>query len=137
MGILSAAEAGALGGVTLLDLSLCDGGCSGSPLLCADPLPGAAAWQRAPHSAPATSDAAAVREQRPYAQRPGVRLDADMAEAIRKLCADRRAGAGPPGRDCGACGAPTCAAFAEDVVMGRAEAAALSACRARGQEDTR
>jgi Na+-translocating ferredoxin:NAD+ oxidoreductase RNF subunit RnfB len=25
-----------------------------------------------------------------------------------------------PGRDCGACGAPSCALFAEDVVMGRA-----------------
>ncbi|MCE5254587.1 MAG: hypothetical protein LLG45_10370 [Actinomycetia bacterium] len=25
-----------------------------------------------------------------------------------------------PGRDCGACGAPTCAALAEDVVMERA-----------------
>ena len=27
-----------------------------------------------------------------------------------------------PGKDCGACGAPTCAALAEDVVLARADA---------------
>ena len=43
-----------------------------------------------------------------------------MAVAIRKLAeldAETRA---LPGKDCGVCGAPTCAALAEDIVMGRA-----------------
>jgi len=46
-----------------------------------------------------------------------------MAVAIRKLTeldAETRA---LPGKDCGVCGAPTCAALAEDIVMGRASRA--------------
>jgi Na+-translocating ferredoxin:NAD+ oxidoreductase RNF subunit RnfB len=49
-----------------------------------------------------------------------VRLDPDMGEAIRKLNVIDSMIRSLPGRDCGVCGAPTCAAFAEDVVMGRA-----------------
>jgi anti-sigma regulatory factor (Ser/Thr protein kinase)/ferredoxin len=120
MRVLSEAEAGALDGATLLDLSLCDGGCAGSPLLCADPFLSLHRWQRAPISA-AHSDAAAVPRQKPYAQRHGVRLDKDMGEAIRRLARIDELARTLPGRDCGACGAPSCATFAEDVVMGRAD----------------
>ena len=63
---------------------------------------------------------AAVRRQRPYAARPGIRLDADMGRAIQKLGRLQAIIQSLPGRDCGACGAPTCAALAEDVVMERA-----------------
>jgi len=56
----------------------------------------------------------------PFAQRPGLRLDAAMGEAIRKLSRIDGETRSLPGRDCGSCGAPSCAAFAEDVVMGRA-----------------
>jgi len=52
-----------------------------------------------------------------------MRLDPDMAQAIRKLAAIDALAKALPGRDCGACGAPGCAAFAEDVVMGMAAAA--------------
>ncbi len=121
MRVLSEAEAGALDGATLLDLSLCDGGCAGSPLLCADPFLALHRWQRGPISA-AHSDAAAVPRQKPYAQRHGVRLDKDMGEAIRRLARIDELTRALPGRECGACGAPSCAAFAEDVVMGRADA---------------
>ena len=117
--VLSAAEAGALAGTRLLDLSLCDTGCAGSPLVCADPFLAAARAQPAAVTASAGAPAVAVSRRRPWAQRPGLRLDPDMGTAIRKLAAiDARARA-LPGRDCGACGAPTCAAFAEDVVLGR------------------
>jgi Na+-translocating ferredoxin:NAD+ oxidoreductase RNF subunit RnfB len=64
---------------------------------------------------------AVATPRRAFAARPGIRLDADMAKAIEKLGrldAVRRA---LPGKDCGVCGAPTCAALAEDVVLGRAE----------------
>ena len=60
---------------------------------------------------------------RPYRPRPGIRLDDDMAVAIAKLAELDAELAILPGRDCGACGAPTCAALAEDIVMGRADRA--------------
>ena len=57
---------------------------------------------------------------RPFRARPGIRLDADMAVAIRKLAQLDTETRALPGRDCGVCGAPTCAALAEDIVMERA-----------------
>jgi len=121
MRALAMAEAGALPGVTLLDLSLCELGCSGSPLLSAEPSLGRPGGQDRPL---AESDAAAVRRARPYAQRPGLRLDPDMGTAIRALGKIDALTRALPGRDCGACGAPSCALFAEDVVLGRADPAA-------------
>jgi Na+-translocating ferredoxin:NAD+ oxidoreductase RNF subunit RnfB len=44
-----------------------------------------------------------------------------MATAIQKLSRLDELTRSLPGKDCGACGAPTCAALAEDIVMGRAE----------------
>ncbi|HUJ74537.1 MAG TPA: (Fe-S)-binding protein, partial [bacterium] len=119
--VLAEAEAGALNDVRLLDLTLCEKGCSGSPLLCADPYLSLHRWEQGGQGRTrAPSDAVAVPRRRPSTQRPGVRLDPDMGEAIRKLAAIDQETRSLPGRDCGACGAPTCAAFAEDLVMGRA-----------------
>jgi anti-sigma regulatory factor (Ser/Thr protein kinase)/Na+-translocating ferredoxin:NAD+ oxidoreductase RNF subunit RnfB len=136
--VLSAAEAGALGGTALLELSLCDAGCSGSPYLSADPFLSLHRWQQASlGTVRAAGSAGAVPRVKPYAQRAGVRLDGDMARAIRKLSAIDELSRTLPGRDCGACGAPTCATFAEDVVLGRA---AADGCRyaapARQEEHT-
>jgi Na+-translocating ferredoxin:NAD+ oxidoreductase RNF subunit RnfB len=49
-----------------------------------------------------------------------MRLDPDMGTAIRALGRIDALAHTLPGRDCGACGAPSCALFAEDVVTGRA-----------------
>jgi Na+-translocating ferredoxin:NAD+ oxidoreductase RNF subunit RnfB len=49
-----------------------------------------------------------------------VRLDADMAKAIQKLAAIEQRRRTLAGYDCGRCGAPACAALAEDIVLGRA-----------------
>jgi len=46
-----------------------------------------------------------------------------MAVAIRKLARLDAETTALPARDCGVCGAPTCAALAEDIVMGRASQA--------------
>jgi Na+-translocating ferredoxin:NAD+ oxidoreductase RNF subunit RnfB len=43
-----------------------------------------------------------------------------MGKAIEKLGRLQATIDSLPGKDCGACGAPTCAALAEDVVMERA-----------------
>jgi serine/threonine-protein kinase RsbT len=120
---LAAAEAGALDSVPLLSLRLCPQGCAGSPLVSPDPLLTALGCQRITPlllGAP-ESDAAAVPRPRPYSQRAGMRLGTDMASAIQALGRIDQLSRTLPGRDCGACGAPACALYAEDVVMGRAE----------------
>ena len=47
---------------------------------------------------------------------PVFRLDVDRSVALRKLKEVRSIHENLPGLDCGLCGAPTCRAFAEDVV---------------------
>jgi serine/threonine-protein kinase RsbT len=128
MKALAAAETGSLPGVTLLDLCLCEQGCAGSPLFTSDPF--LSGLSTLPVGAP--SDAAAVRRARPYAQRAGARLDPDMGAAIRALGRIDELTRTFPGRDCGACGAPTCALLAEDLVTGR-----VSAARCPFMEETR
>jgi len=54
-------------------------------------------------------------------------LDPDISRAIVKMKQRDRLGAHLPGIDCGACGAPSCRAFAEDVVLGEAQ---MSSCPA-------
>ena len=57
----------------------------------------------------------------PFRPRAGLRLDEDMAAAMAKLARIDALVHALPGRDCGVCGAPTCTALAEDVVLERAK----------------
>ncbi len=50
----------------------------------------------------------------------GLKLDEDMSKAIEKMMAIEELSATLPKIDCGSCGAPTCNAFAQDVVLNRA-----------------
>lgn len=56
---------------------------------------------------------------------PISRLSENMAESMRMMSDIQRLKEGLPGIDCGSCGAPSCRAFAEDIVKGNAE---LSDC---------
>ncbi|MCL2247684.1 MAG: 4Fe-4S dicluster domain-containing protein [Oscillospiraceae bacterium] len=49
-----------------------------------------------------------------------LRLDSDRSEAMRKLALIDKILTELPGIDCGSCGAPSCEAHAEDMVMGKA-----------------
>jgi anti-sigma regulatory factor (Ser/Thr protein kinase)/Na+-translocating ferredoxin:NAD+ oxidoreductase RNF subunit RnfB len=121
MAVLEQIEDGLLTTPAAIELYVCDGGCFGSPLLADDPFLAAARAPAAAALGEASPTPTVAAPRQAFAARPGIRLDADMAKAIEKLGrldAVRRA---LPGKDCGVCGAPTCAALAEDVVLGRAE----------------
>jgi ArsR family metal-binding transcriptional regulator len=64
-------------------------------------------------------EARVVRREKPFTARAGLRLDEDMAKAIAKLSEIEKLRRTLPGKDCALCGAPTCDALAEDVVLGR------------------
>jgi anti-sigma regulatory factor (Ser/Thr protein kinase)/Pyruvate/2-oxoacid:ferredoxin oxidoreductase delta subunit len=118
LAVLEAIEDDRLPGVAAVEPYLCDGGCFGSPLLAEDAH--VAAWRWSSVGGAAPGEGRCHGSARPFRARPGIRLDADMAAAIRKLAQLDTETRTLPGRDCGACGAPTCAALAEDIVMGRA-----------------
>ena len=129
MRTLGALEDGRLRGPEAIELYACEDGCFGSALLgetCA------ALARRMFASDPLSAESPAGRLV-PVAKRTprsGYRLDDDMRQAMKKLAAIGALRARLPGRDCAQCGAPTCDAFAEDVVLVRA---AEKACPYRTQ----
>lgn len=126
MAVLEKIEDGLLDDVDTVEPYSCDGGCFGSPLIAEDYHVAAFRWSRDREAVDAAMDplmagkATAVPRRRPFAPRTGIRLDPDMSRAILKLGELQAVIRSLPGRDCGACGAPTCAGLAEDVVMQRA-----------------
>ncbi|MBN1629738.1 MAG: 4Fe-4S binding protein, partial [Thermoleophilia bacterium] len=120
--VLEEIEDGLLEDVDVIEPYACDGGCFGSPLLAEDHHVAARRWDRgrAAVETAVPSGGTAITRRRAFAPRPGIRLDSDMARAIEKLGRMQTVIQALPGRDCGACGAPTCAALAEDIVMERA-----------------
>lgn len=60
------------------------------------------------------------RHDKPITPRPSLKLDDDMAVAMRKMEQMEKILEDLPGLDCGSCGAPNCQALAEDVVRGLA-----------------
>ena len=118
MAVLEKAETGALADIDLMELFACDQGCFGSPLFSEDPFVARHRWLE--EGGPTDTTARAVRRKAPYSARAGLRLDDDMARAIEKLSRIDGITGNLPGRDCRMCGAPTCSAFAEDIVLGRA-----------------
>jgi serine/threonine-protein kinase RsbT len=125
-------ENGLLDDVSVIDPYACEGACFGSPLLAEDHHVATRRWEQGRAAVEdgaararfaergAARAAAATARRRPFAARSGIRLDPDMSRAIEKLGRLQAETRALPGRDCGACGAPTCAALAEDVVMDRA-----------------
>jgi anti-sigma regulatory factor (Ser/Thr protein kinase)/Na+-translocating ferredoxin:NAD+ oxidoreductase RNF subunit RnfB len=116
--MLESIENGLAGDVDVVEPWFCDEGCFGSPLLADDPFLARRRW--APPPGMNAGPARAVRRSVPFAPRKGLRLDDDMARAIQKLTKIDRLVRTLPGSNCGVCGAPTCAALAEDIVLGRA-----------------
>jgi anti-sigma regulatory factor (Ser/Thr protein kinase) len=122
MSVLTQAEKGLLSDVDVVEPFLCDQGCFGSPLLPEDPFLARSRWRE--RGVAQGSPARPVRRACPLLPRPGMRLDPDMAKAIQKLSRMDALVKSLPGRDCCQCGAPTCRALAEDIVLGRATEAA-------------
>jgi anti-sigma regulatory factor (Ser/Thr protein kinase)/iron only hydrogenase large subunit-like protein len=119
MKMMEAIEDGQIDDVAVVELYVCDHGCFGSPLLMDNPFVAEHRWRQMEYTADAR--ARAVRRKEALTPRQGVRLDRDMAKAIEKLRQIEEQIRTLPGRDCSICGAPSCAAMAEDIVLGRAQ----------------
>jgi anti-sigma regulatory factor (Ser/Thr protein kinase)/Fe-S-cluster-containing hydrogenase component 2 len=118
MAVLEKAENDALGDIDLMEPFACSQGCFGSPLFSEDPFVARHRWLDG--LGLSDTSARAVRRKVPHFARAGLRLDGDMSRAIEKLSWIDEIARSLPGKDCGMCGAPTCSAFAEDIVLGRA-----------------
>lgn len=127
-------------GYDYLELRACTGGCVGGPLTTQEPF---VAKHRIDHLRKARGEEFGIAEGRPpdlpYEEilemvrrhdfdlkapvepRPTLGLGTDIGETIARMKELETIIATLPGIDCGSCGAPTCRAFAEDVVLHKAQ----------------
>jgi anti-sigma regulatory factor (Ser/Thr protein kinase)/Fe-S-cluster-containing hydrogenase component 2 len=133
MRALEKVENGRLKDVRILELYACEHGCYGSPLFSEEPFVAAYRWRRARGKQKVV--AKVHRRGAALTALTGMRLDSDPARALAKMSQIESMIGKLPGKDCAMCGAPGCAALAEDIVQGRCgEDACLHLFRERGGE---
>lgn len=111
-----------------IELNACSGGCVGGVLTVENPYAAKARVRSLLAKLPAAPGAGAgetVPEEAlwtvPLEYVPVMKLDDDVARALKMMKEIEALSEEMPGLDCGSCGAPSCRAFSEDVVRGLAD----------------
>lgn len=130
--VLDQVENGNIPQLEFIELNACPGGCVGGVLTIQNPFIAKARLQSLRHGLPVSRNSIDSADYIPegylfdelpkYA--PITRLSDNIAESMRMMADIQRFKTMLPNIDCGACGAPNCRAFAEDVIKGKARAAA-------------
>ena len=126
--VLDQVENGNIPPLEFIELNACTGGCVGGVLTIQNPYIAKARLQTlrrylpvsqnflTPEDSKYIPDSYIFNELPEY--QPISRLSDSMAESIRMMSDIQKLRKSLPGIDCGSCGAPTCRAFAEDVLKG-------------------
>lgn len=129
--VLDQIENGNIPQLEFVELNACTGGCVGGVLTMQNPFIAKARLQTLRRYLPVSQNFLSGEEadyipeyylfnKLPEYQ-PISRLSNSMAESMRMMADIQKLRETLPGIDCGSCGAPTCRAFAEDVVKGNAK----------------
>ncbi len=127
--VLDQIENGNIPPLDFVELNACTGGCVGGVLTIENPYIAKARLQSLRRFLPVSQnflppDTHYIPEEYFFDSMPEYKsvsqLGSTMAESMRMLADIQSLRAELPGLDCGSCGAPTCRAFAEDVVRGTA-----------------
>ncbi|TZE81217.1 4Fe-4S dicluster domain-containing protein [Calorimonas adulescens] len=125
--VLREIERGKLNDIEFFEGLACPGGCIGGPLTIENLYVAKNRIKKIMDSLPSSPkpfDTADVNNLDSYMMdeeiysTSGLTLDKDLNTAIKKLTLIDKIEPTLPGLDCGACGAPTCKALAEDIAMG-------------------
>ena len=125
--VLDQVENGNIPKLEFVELNACTGGCVGGVLTMQNPFIAKAKLQTLRRYLPVSQnflpkEEAYIPENYFFDEMPEYhpisRLSESMAESMRMLSDIQKLRDTLPGIDCGSCGAPTCRAFAEDVVKG-------------------
>lgn len=129
--VLDEIETGKLPHLEFIELNACEGGCVGGVLAVENPYIARTRLQSLRRYLPVSQNFLEEDEHNTIPDelvfgdkpvcRPITRLADSMVESMRRLSEIHRLCGDLPGLDCGSCGAPTCRAFAEDIVRGEAE----------------
>ena len=134
--VLDLVENGNIPPLEFIELNACTGGCVGGVLTVQNPFVAKARLQTLRRYLPISQNTLLPEEQNYISAdylfedlpkyKPITRLGNSLAESMRMMADIQKLKSTLPGIDCGACGAPTCRAFAEDVVKNNAR---LEDCR--------
>lgn len=128
--VLDQVENGNIPQLEFIELNACPGGCVGGVMTMQNPFIAKARLQTLRRYLPVSQnflekDENYIPENYIFNEipiyHPISRLSDSMAESMRMMADIQRLKDGLPGIDCGACGAPNCRAFAEDVIKGRTD----------------
>jgi hypothetical protein len=121
-------ENGNISTLEFIELNACPGGCVGGVMALENPFVAKARLQTLRRYLPVSQNYLTEDEKEYIPEyyffenmptyRPIQRLSENFAESLRMMSDIQKLRDVLPGIDCGACGAPTCRAFAEDVVRG-------------------
>ncbi len=125
--VLDQVENGNIPQLEFIELNACPGGCVGGVMAMENPFIAKARLQSLRHYLPVSQNfindnyipGSYLFNKLPE-YHPIARLSDSMAESMRMMADIQNLKNSLPGIDCGACGAPSCRALAEDVVRGRA-----------------
>ena len=133
--VLDQVENGNIPPLDFIELNACTGGCVGGVLTMQNPFIAKARLQTLRRYLPVSQNSIPKEEKYVSADylfeelpkyRPMGRLGESIADSMRMMADIQKLKDSLPGIDCGSCGAPTCRAFAEDVVK---KTACLDDCR--------
>lgn len=129
--VLEQLDNGNISNLEFIELNACPGGCVGGAMTVENPFVAKARLQTLRRYLP-VSRTKPQDEEKDYIPQsyffdklptylPIQRLSANFGESLRMMSEIQKFREDLPGIDCGACGAPNCRAFAEDVIRGIAE----------------
>ena len=126
--VLEEVENDKLSDLVYLECNACIGGCVGGPLAFENSYVAKDSIRKMVQHMPSTHPDAAIPSSMlnkyptwndvPIEPNTAEKLDSNMVEAMRKMNRMNEIIKRLPGYDCGSCGSPTCASFAEDIVRG-------------------
>lgn len=129
--VLDQIENGNIPELEFVELNACTGGCVGGVLTMQNPFIAKAKLQTLRRYLPVSQNFLSKEEEKALPESftfdeipsyyPISRLSESRSESMRMLSEIQKLRETLPGIDCGSCGAPTCRAFAEDVVRGNAD----------------
>ena len=129
--VLEQLDNGNISSLEFVELNACPGGCVGGVMAVENPFVAKARLQTLRRYLPVSQTFLRGEDGEYIPQgyffdemptyRPIQRLSENFGESLRMMAEIQRLRADLPGIDCGACGAPNCRAFAEDVVRGNAK----------------
>ena len=123
--VLEAIEDEKIHQAKFIELNACPGGCVGGVLAVENPFIAKSRLTHIMNTVTPTVPTKGCPEDDMHLDEeirhnPALQLDTDVQKAMMKMARLREIEKKFNGMDCGACGAPSCHALAEDIVMGRA-----------------